>query len=228
MFMCAIATYEPAIGRWLSGDPLGFIDGTSLYRAYFVPNYVDPSGNVSLTCFWRRVGEQNEVLKFTVSMNTKQDCVVNPFYDAETGIPCGDTCEERCKGNIWPVISFEAILERGADASIFSTGTNHKLRACDEEEPLKLSDVVIENKPYGEYTTKKLSASIVGKNCKSGCCGGWNDGMAYIQQNGRPNPRIEIYWAYNAMECGWVTFESIRVGLGKGDNGTHALRCVKN
>jgi RHS repeat-associated protein len=37
-------TYQPIIGRWLSMDPLGFIDGSSLYRAYFVPGKVDPSG----------------------------------------------------------------------------------------------------------------------------------------------------------------------------------------
>lgn len=37
-------SYEPAAGRWMSMDPLGFVDGTSLYRAYFVPNIVDPRG----------------------------------------------------------------------------------------------------------------------------------------------------------------------------------------
>ena len=37
-------TYEPALGCWLSADPLGFIDGPNLYRAYFVPNKVDPLG----------------------------------------------------------------------------------------------------------------------------------------------------------------------------------------
>jgi len=37
-------TYEPVMGRWLSRDPLGFIDGSNLYRAYFVPGKLDPSG----------------------------------------------------------------------------------------------------------------------------------------------------------------------------------------
>jgi RHS repeat-associated protein len=37
-------SYGPAIGRWLSTDPLGFIDGTSLYRGYFVPGNIDPFG----------------------------------------------------------------------------------------------------------------------------------------------------------------------------------------
>jgi|GEM_PF-3118366 len=37
-------TYQPVTGRWLSMDPLGFVDGPNLYRAYFVPGIVDPNG----------------------------------------------------------------------------------------------------------------------------------------------------------------------------------------
>ena len=32
------------LGRFISRDPLGYVDGMSLYRSYFVPNGVDPSG----------------------------------------------------------------------------------------------------------------------------------------------------------------------------------------
>jgi len=42
-------TYLPTIGRWLSPDPLGFIDGSNLYQAYFVPNGVDPSGELTIS-----------------------------------------------------------------------------------------------------------------------------------------------------------------------------------
>ena len=37
-------TYQPTTGRWMSADPLMFIDGLNLYLAYFVPNSMDPSG----------------------------------------------------------------------------------------------------------------------------------------------------------------------------------------
>ena len=37
-------TYQPSLGIWLSMDPLGFVDGSSLYRAYFVPTVIDPNG----------------------------------------------------------------------------------------------------------------------------------------------------------------------------------------
>lgn len=41
-------TYEPVRGRWLSKDPIGFVDGPNLYRAYFVPNGNDPTGLVEV------------------------------------------------------------------------------------------------------------------------------------------------------------------------------------
>jgi len=37
-------SYQPVTGRWLSMDPLGFVDGPNLYRAYFVRRGVDPAG----------------------------------------------------------------------------------------------------------------------------------------------------------------------------------------
>jgi len=36
--------YDPALGRFFSRDPLGYIDGMSLYSAYFAPNGTDPRG----------------------------------------------------------------------------------------------------------------------------------------------------------------------------------------
>ncbi len=36
--------YHAELGRFISRDPVGYFDGMSLYRAYFVPNGTDPSG----------------------------------------------------------------------------------------------------------------------------------------------------------------------------------------
>ena len=36
--------YSAQLGRFISRDPIGFADGYNLYRAYFVPLGVDPSG----------------------------------------------------------------------------------------------------------------------------------------------------------------------------------------
>ena len=38
--------YHPQLGQFLSRDPLGYVDGMSQYRAYFVPGAVDPLGLV--------------------------------------------------------------------------------------------------------------------------------------------------------------------------------------
>ena len=36
--------YDPDTGEFISRDPLGYVDGMSLYRGYFVPGAVDPLG----------------------------------------------------------------------------------------------------------------------------------------------------------------------------------------
>ena len=37
--------YSPQLGQFISRDPLGYVDGMSQYRGYFVPGTVDPFGN---------------------------------------------------------------------------------------------------------------------------------------------------------------------------------------
>jgi RHS repeat-associated protein len=36
--------YDPELGRFVGRDPLKYVDGYSMYRAYFTPNLLDPSG----------------------------------------------------------------------------------------------------------------------------------------------------------------------------------------
>ena len=38
--------YHAELGRFISRDPIGYVDGMNLYRAYFVPTYVDPTGQL--------------------------------------------------------------------------------------------------------------------------------------------------------------------------------------
>jgi RHS repeat-associated protein len=46
--------YDPATGGFVSRDPLGYIDGMSLYRGYFGVRGVDPTG---LNCTWNNNGD---------------------------------------------------------------------------------------------------------------------------------------------------------------------------
>jgi RHS repeat-associated protein len=41
--------YSPTLGRFVSRDPLEYVDGMSMYSAYFVPNGLDPSGKCTCT-----------------------------------------------------------------------------------------------------------------------------------------------------------------------------------
>jgi len=38
--------FDAELGRFISRDPLGYVDGMSMYRGYFVPGLVDPSGMI--------------------------------------------------------------------------------------------------------------------------------------------------------------------------------------
>ena len=40
--------YSPQLGQFISRDPLGYVDGMSQYRAYFVPGGTDPTGSKKL------------------------------------------------------------------------------------------------------------------------------------------------------------------------------------
>ena len=49
--------FSPELGRFISRDPAGYVDGYSLYNGYFVPNGLDPTGlsetwNWDFSSFW--------------------------------------------------------------------------------------------------------------------------------------------------------------------------------
>ena len=44
--------FDSSLGRFTQRDSMGYIDGYSLYRAYFVINGLDPSGNECLLSWW--------------------------------------------------------------------------------------------------------------------------------------------------------------------------------
>lgn len=42
--------YDDGLGRFMSRDPAGYRDGMGLYNAYFIPNGLDPFGQVIVAC----------------------------------------------------------------------------------------------------------------------------------------------------------------------------------
>lgn len=53
--------YSPTLGRFIGRDPKGYVDGLSLYSAYFVPNHLDPTGTTATECRRCCVDEFNVV-----------------------------------------------------------------------------------------------------------------------------------------------------------------------
>ena len=46
LYYARFRMFSPTLGRFISRDPLGYVDGMSLYNGYFSPNSVDPFGLV--------------------------------------------------------------------------------------------------------------------------------------------------------------------------------------
>jgi RHS repeat-associated protein len=46
--------YHAQLGRFISRDPIGYVDGMNLYRAYFVPGQTDPQGLRKVCCTFRK------------------------------------------------------------------------------------------------------------------------------------------------------------------------------
>ncbi len=42
--------YDPALGRFCSRDPIGYVDGANLFASYFAMLYVDPNGLCQINC----------------------------------------------------------------------------------------------------------------------------------------------------------------------------------
>ena len=40
--------FDNDMGRFISRDPIGYVDGLNLYRGYFVPRLVDPNGTIAI------------------------------------------------------------------------------------------------------------------------------------------------------------------------------------
>ncbi len=76
--------YHAELGRFISRDPLGYVDGMSLYRAYFVPSFVDPKGTITVKeCtdlvidFWFDQEEVIDAIANIPTKNKKNECRIN-------------------------------------------------------------------------------------------------------------------------------------------------------
>ncbi len=79
--------YDPATGGFVSRDPLGYVDGMSLYRGYFGVRGVDPSGKLSRLLdakFLEKVldeciGTNEDVVADLAAVEAKEETVTPPI-----------------------------------------------------------------------------------------------------------------------------------------------------
>jgi RHS repeat-associated protein len=101
--------YDPATGGFVSRDPLGYVDGMSLYRGYFGVRGVDPSGrlltrkwqdlddlNLDFDEYWRQWQEQEARRPLVITLPPERlPEFVDPFAELLLHIqkyPLKDTC----------------------------------------------------------------------------------------------------------------------------------------
>lgn len=96
--------YSAQLGRFISRDPIGYVDGMSLYRAYFVPRAVDPWGLLTKLGFHPPRQEE---------YHNDSDKVTKTYCDVAAKYPDNGWLECVCKmsGRIdWAITVLEAEL----------------------------------------------------------------------------------------------------------------------
>ena len=79
--------YAAQLGRFISRDPIGYVDGMSFYRAYFVPTAVDPLGQ-----FIAAVNPNDEISWISgdpISKKCKEGCTLRIRSYPQWGGGCG-------------------------------------------------------------------------------------------------------------------------------------------
>ena len=213
-------SYDPAIARWLSRDPLGFVDGPNvyLYVDNSVPGGVDPFGmDVTSVSGWQ--GETDPKPRLTIKFTVSSDntCINDP--EKPTNCPC----KERCKGSVKLKLTFYAeldFLRTGIPESVrlVKEGANYEFKACGETNPI-VHCAPNANIPFSSHT---LSASITCDN-ELDCCG---DNFSDSATIGKPNDRpvINVIWGAKVSDCGDVCFILKHPTIGPGDDfGNHVF-----
>jgi hypothetical protein len=59
--------YSGSLGRFVSRDPLGYVDGMGLYGAYYVPNHLDPGGHY-------KTGDDEDDEKCDAKTGRREEC----------------------------------------------------------------------------------------------------------------------------------------------------------
>jgi RHS repeat-associated protein len=82
--------YSGSLGRFVSRDPLGYVDGMSLYAGYYAPNHLDPYGEEKKLCGKLEVkyGEKQDMGGNNKDYSIEVDVSYEPTSDGPTCCCC--------------------------------------------------------------------------------------------------------------------------------------------
>ena len=87
--------YDPQTGEFISRDPLGYVDGMSQYRAYFVPSGMDPSGECQEECSVKSWGFDRElIVVFTIGGGDHPFSLTDAEFSLKAENPIEDTMKK--------------------------------------------------------------------------------------------------------------------------------------
>jgi RHS repeat-associated protein len=225
--------YSTELGRFISRDPLGFVDGMSLYRGYFVPGGIDPDGSQSQTinCKWKGKYDTMAVVDLSFTLSIANTCTWIPPNDKECPPrPCDNT---NCKGLVTPTMTFKAkrIFQTGATSehrpAEFAVGWQmYSLKFCGTHTKVDEGP----NEGSGLDVHQTMISTSVGNACSNGCCRGLQRGTASLDFR-KVKSMLEVDWAYKVYPCGRVLTSIGPVRLGPLDKDnlfrlySHRIKC---
>ena len=172
--------YHPQLGQWINRDPLGYVDGMSLYRGYFVPGRGDPLGLFRCKCECFTVSSSSIGGSFTSTGSTYFE-VGGKFTDARKD------CKKQCRENSRPPCKscYGSIVEEETESiwicsrKFWSHGLylTHKYICCDgpndncrghrNNDLIKGDPIPTEGSPTGNCREVKVSKRLKRLKCKS-------------------------------------------------------------
>ena len=206
--------FDTNLGRFISRDPLGYVDGMGLYNGYFAEMFgMDPSGlDVSKTYIQEEMDISNNkkqdapIAEITVKMSLTDDCKIiclNPDEEDE------DEKKYKCTGNISPKISFEwkALTNDPLHAVAATVG---RLKYGNKVVAWKWASgkTPAANATKGEAAAGTIDVDKVACNSK----GGKGTVEVHGYMNGASiNKYYDIKYSFKVTGCGTVTDEKIEL-----------------
>ena len=121
--------YHAELGRFLSRDPAGYVDGMSLYRGYFVPGDVDPTGRRKVCCGYQRGYVIKEKYGRTVDCPTSASAMAccNAKLKVHGALKTLVTAEGPCGGGggscaLVPIVTTKTVVKTVPKKALCRTG----------------------------------------------------------------------------------------------------------